>query len=56
MVNLIDKDTIQFAFKNFTGVVRGNYYYLSEPQIFLDIGSFDLKINSLSFNQTIKFL
>ena len=55
MVDFVDKDTIRVVIQNFTGSMRGNYYYLSDPPVLADIGSFEFTLNPISFNETVKF-
>lgn len=56
MVEYAAKDTVNVTIQNFRGTVRGNYYYLSDPPILADIGSFEFKINPINFTTTVKFL
>ena len=35
--------------------MRGNYYYISDPPVLADIGSFEFTINPFTFNNTVVF-
>ena len=40
-MNLTDDRHFIFQFSGFEGTIQGNFYYLSDPQIFLDMGYFE---------------
>ena len=48
LMQLLDGRAI-FQFSNFTGNLKGNYMYVSDPPILADIGVYEWNINSTSF-------
>jgi hypothetical protein len=53
MVDLIGNNTLNLEIQEFTGTMRGNYYYISDPPVLADIGSFEFTINPFTFNETV---
>ena len=47
IINLYDDDSIRLTIANFSGSIKGNYSYVSDPPILADIG--DINFDSPSF-------
>lgn len=55
MVKLMANDTLFLGIKNLTGTVRGNYYYLTEPHYYVDVGYFNFTLKPIDFDVTLIF-
>ena len=55
MIEIKEGNITKISVKNFTGTLRANYNYITEPLYLVDVGYFDWAVNPIDFEIELKF-